>query len=264
MPIQALSFKACLIMAILCFICLAYFGMVLSGSSAHIPTAHVGHVQGITPYITNKTTALRVVSVKTVSEGVRTAVELTLLNQSAKNITAYVFSMGGVSITTQIGFDGEPFAPNQVRVEKIPFGNVVGAAQNNPGRAGEIVLSAVFSTDGTGEGEPQWVAKIKNRYWGMKDEVKLVLPLLRSALNSKEADSERVLLMLENQVAQLPTEEENDKLSHDYRSGRSFVKEKLQSHLKDLRGRKKADPSADHREGINVLLAHYERFIATI
>lgn len=264
MLIQALSFKVRLTIAILCFICLAYLGTVLRGSSAHIPTTPAGHIQGITPYITNKTTALRVVSVKTVGEGVRTAVELTLLNQSAKDITAYVFSMGDVSITTQIGFDGEPFAPNQVRVEKIPFGNVVGAAENNPRRAGEIVLSAVFSTDGTGEGEPQWVAKIKNRYWGMKDEVKLVLPLLRNALNSKETDSERMLLMLESQVSQLPTDEENDKLSPDYRSGRSFVKEKLQSNLKDLRGRKKADPNADHRAGLNVLLAHYERFIATI
>jgi hypothetical protein len=233
-------------------------------SSARISPVASEQSQGLTPYITNKTNALRVISVKTVGEGIRTDVEIKLLNQSTKNITAYVLSMGSVSITTQIGFDGEPFAPGQIRVEKIPLGNVVGAAQNNPERAGEIVLSAVFSTDGTGEGESDWIAKIKNRYMGMKDEVKVVIPLLRNALNSTEADSERALLVLENQVAQLPTEEENDKRSHDYRSGRSFAKESLQSNLKDLRGRKKADPATSYRGGLGELLAHYERFVAIL
>jgi hypothetical protein len=172
--------------------------------------------------------------------------------------------MGSVSITTQIGFDGEPFAPNQVRVEKIPLSNLIGAAENNPRRAGEIVLSAVFSADGTGEGEPQQVAKIKNKYLGMKDEVKLVIPLLRSALSSTEADSERLLLMLEDQVSQLPTGEQDDKLSHDYRSGRSFVKDGLKSNLKNVRGRKSAAIISDYREGLKELIPQYERFLSIL
>lgn len=264
MSVPTVPFKARLGLAALCFICLAYFGMLPRGSSARISTASVTPHQGITPYLTNKTNALRVVSVKTAGEGSRTNVEITLINQSTQNITAFVLSMGSVSITTQIGFDGEPFVPNQVRIEKIPLSNVIAAAENNPGRAGEIVLSAVFLADGTGEGESQRVAKIKNRYLGMKDEVKLVLPLLRSALSSTEADSEHLLLMLENKASQLPTGEEDDKLSHDYRSGRSFVKDGLKSNLKNLRGRKSATLISDYREGLNELIPQYERFLSIL
>lgn len=264
MRIPDVSFKTRFVLATLCFLCLAFAGAMMRISSAHIPAASVTHTQGIAPYVTNKTNALRVVSVKMVGEGSRTDVEITLLNQSTKNITAYVFSTGSVSVTTQTGFDGEPFAPNRVRVEKISLNNVIGAAKNNPGRAGEIVLSAVFSADGTGEGEPQWVAKIKNRYLGMKDEARLILPLLRSAQTSTETDSERVLLTLEKLAAQLPTEEGNDKLSHDYRSGRSFVKDGLQSNIKQLRDKKNAALISSHREGLNELITHYEQFLSIL
>jgi hypothetical protein len=259
-----LPFKARLVVATLCLICLAFLGMVLKGSSARISTAPVKRTQGITPYVTNKTKALGVVSVKTLGEGSRTDVEITLINQSTKNIIAYVLSTGSVSMTTQTGFDGEAFAPGQIKVDKVPFSNVARAAENNPGRAGEIILSAVFSTDGTGEGEPRRVAKIKNKFLGMKDEVKLILPLLRRALNSTEADSERAILTLETQASQLPIEEESDKTSHDYRNGRSFIKDGLQSNIKNLKERKKAALSANHREGLTEIIAHYERFLSIL
>lgn len=259
-------FKWRLVTAFFCFICLAYLGTVIRGSLARIapaPSATTHH-QGITPYLTNKTNALRVMSVKTIGEGSRTDVEITLKNQSNENITAYVLSMGDVSVTTQIGFDGEPFAPNHMRVEKIPFDNVTGAAQNNPARAGEIVLSAVFLANGTGEGEPRWVAKIKNKYMGMKDEVQIILPLLRSTSNSHEPDLERSLVALEAHAAELPQGKEKDKLSFDYQDGRSYVKEGLKSNIKYLKDKKKVDRSFNHRDELNVIIAHYERFLATL
>lgn len=260
----ALVFKARFVIATLCFICLAYLGTVMWGSSARISIAPAIHTQGITPYITNKTNALRVVSVKTVGEGSRIDIEVMLLNQSSKNILAYVVSTGSVSMTAQIGIDGAPFAPGQLRVEKIPYYNVVNAAENNPTRAGEIVLSAVYSSDGTGEGDTHWVTRIKNKHLGMKDGVKLVLHLLRSTFNSPEPDFEHALLALESQASELPTGEENDKLSFDYKDGRSFVKEGLKANIKLLKGKEKASLSFNHREELNVLLTHYERFLAAL
>lgn len=264
MSTPALPFNVRLVIATVCFICLAYLGTVMWGSSARISITTATPVQGITPYITNKTNGLRVVSVKTVGEGSRIDIEVTLLNQSSKNIMAYVVSTGSVSMTAQIGIDREPFAPGQVRVEKIPYNNVVNAAENNPSRAGEIVLAAVYSSDGTGDGEPQWVNRIKNKHLGMKDEVKFVLPLLRSTLDSPESDFERALLALESQVLELPTREENDKLSFDYKDGRSFVKEGLKANIKLLKSKKKASPSLNHRDELNEMITHYERFLAAL
>ncbi len=264
MSIPALPFTARLVIATLCFICLAYLGTVMWGSSARISIPTATHIQGITPYITNKTNALRIVSLKTVGEGSRIDIEVTLLNQSSKNIMAYVVSTGSVSMTAQIGIDGEPFAPGQIRIEKIPFNNVVNAAENNPSHAGEIILSAVYLADGTGEGEPQWIVKLKNKHLGMKDGIKLVLPLLRSAINSPEPDFERTLLVLESQASELPAGEENDKLSFDYKDGRSFVKEGLKANIKLLKSKKKASSNLTHRDELNVLITHYERFLAAL
>lgn len=259
----ALLSKRNLIVITLCLICLGYLA-ARGWPPARFPTASAELRQDITPYVTNKTEALQVTGVRKVGEGVSTDVEVTLVNQSAKGITAYVLTTGSVSITTQIGLDGVPFAPGQMRTEKFPYSNVTNAAARDPGRAGEIVLSAALAADGTGEGEPQWVARLTNRYLGMKDGIKLILPILRSSLSSAEADPDAALLQLEAQAAQIPTDRGGDRTSPDYRSGRNFVKERLKSMLKEIRSRKKAERNFDHRTGVKVLLEHHERFLSVL
>jgi hypothetical protein len=262
MPLRvALSSKRNFIVIMLCLVCVIFLGARGWSPSS---TVSAGLRQGINPYVTNKTQALQVTGVTKVGEGASLDVEVTLVNQSSKGITAFVLSTGSVSVTTQIGLDGAPFAPGDVRTERVPYSNLEHAASKNPNRAGEIVLSAALTSDGTGEGEPQWVAKLKNRYMGMKDGIKLILPILRNSLNSAENDPDLALQQLEAQASQIPAEEGNDKVSPDYRSGRNFVRERLKSTLKGMRNKVKADKNFNHRMSLKALVEHHERFLSIL
>src|SRR5918911_2466396 len=158
--------KSRLIVLTLMLACLIFLATGV-WTSIHMQASHA-YQQEIMPRVTNKTNALRFISEKKVGEGVRSDVEVTLLNQSSHNITAYMISMGEFSVTTCCN----TFAPGETRIENIPFGNLEAHAAKNPDHAGELVLSAVYLEGGARGGEAKNLNRLKSRISGIKEQVK--------------------------------------------------------------------------------------------
>jgi hypothetical protein len=216
--------------------------------------------QEIEPRVTNTTKSLHVVSIKKVGKGISSDIEVTLLNQSSRNIAAYMISIGEVSMTT-LSF---PFEPGQTRVERIPFSSLESNAAKTPGQAGELVLSAVYLEGGVGEGDTQHLKYLTSRMVGIKEQAGLVLPILRRALNSLQASSANVLDAIESETTLLPIEDENAQTPPQKKGGRNWVKGKLRRELQDLKNKHKNIARYDLHTGLKELTASYEQLVATL
>jgi hypothetical protein len=170
-----------------------------------------------------------------------------------------MLTIGDLMILTDYVPSGGFFAPGEEKVERTSLGNFEAAAAKIPDHAGELIISAVYFDDHTGEGDSARVEMIRRRYKGAKEQIKLVLPILRSALNSSE-DAESVLLSLESQASRLPSETEKTKHLPDYREGRDLVKQELDEHIQNLRS-KKSSPDCDLKAELKELIAFYEQFL---
>lgn len=227
--------------------------MVMSNSKAR-------NLQDIEPRITNTTNALRIISVKKVDDGVSPEIEVTLLNQSSKNITAYMFSIGELSITTF----ASPFAPGETRIERIPFGNGEDNAAKDSARAGEIVLSAVHLEGDASEGETQSSNRLRDRVLGIKEQIKLALPILQNASDSLRPDADNVLNTLSSQVSSLPLEDGSIKISPQRKGGRAWIKEKLQREIQNLKNKNRSGEGLEVQAALNELIASYTQLLAKL
>jgi hypothetical protein len=222
-----------------------------------------GKAQEIKPRVINKTNGLRVVSIEK-TNGQFPVLKVTLSNNSTKIISAYILSVGDLHIMTYSGLNKESFAPGDTKIEKIPFGNFETAAAENPTRAGELIVSAVYFDDHTGEGETRQLKMIKDNYLGIKEQLKLLLPLLHSALSSAKSDMENALSTLESEASRLPTERENVKLSADYRDGRAWVQESLSMEIQNLKSMRRENPNFDYSLDFKNIVESYERLFAKL
>lgn len=222
-----------------------------------------GTTQEIKPLVINKTNSLRVVSMEK-TKGQFPDLKVTLFNSSNKIIYAYILSVGDMGIMTYSRLNQESFAAGQTKIDKIPFGNFEAAAAEDPSRAGELVVSAVYFDDHTGEGEARHLEMIKDNYAGIKDQLKLLLPLLHSALSSAKSDLENALLTLESEASRLPTERGNVKLSADYRGGRAWVQESLSMEIQNLNSMRREYPNFDFSLDLKKLVESYERLFAKL
>lgn len=209
----------------------------------------------------NKTSALKVVSIRKISNDLPMA-EVTLLNQSSKNINCYMLAIGDLMIVADYVPDGAFLAPGQEKVERILMGNFESAAERNPNHAGELIVAAVYFDDRTGEGDARRVEMLRKRYEGAKEQIELVLPVLRDALSSSE-DSDSALLTLESQASRLPTESENNKLSPDYREGRDMIKQELDGNIQRLKSEKNK-PGFNRKTKLIELVAFYEQLLTRL
>lgn len=215
--------------------------------------------QEIAPNVTNKTTAVRIINVKKVGEGVTSDIEVTLLNQSDKRILAYTFAYGEESMTTL----SISLAPGQTMIERMPFGNVESAARNNPSRAGELRFSAVYFEGGASEGEPEEVARLSSRMLGIKEQAKLALQILRNAQESSEPDSEGVMQAVESQVSSLPTNGEHFERPSEAQSGKASINWNVLSRMKEIRKNKGAS-AFDQRRRLENMIRSYEQLATTL
>lgn len=231
-------------------------------ASTRVWVSNISKAQEIKPRIINKTTSLQVVSVEK-TNGQFPDLKVTLSNNSFKNISAYVLSVGDLNVMNYSGFNEEPFSPGQTKVEKLPYGNFEATAERDPKRAGVLVVSAVYFDDQSNEGDLRQINMIKDNYTGIKEQLNLILPLLRSALSSVQSDPERTFLTLETQVAHLPTDVGNAKVSADYRSGRAWVQESLSMEIQNLgrMNRANVNPELDHTMDLNNLIKSCERYV---
>lgn len=218
------------------------------------------NIQDIKPRITNTTNALSIIAIKKVGDGVSSDIEVTLMNQSSKNITAYMFSIGELSITTF----ASPFAPGETRIERIPFGNLDDNAAKDSDRAGEIVLSAVYLEGDISEGETQSANRLRDRVLGIKEQVKLALPILQNASNSLQPDVEHVLNTINSQVSSLPVEDRAVKISPQRKGGRAWIKEKLQREVQNLKSQNRSVKGLDVQSALTELIASYNQLLASL
>lgn len=225
-----------------------------------ISVSRARNLQDIEPRITNTTNALRIMALKKVEDGVSLDVEVTLLNQSSKNIAAYMFSIGELSITTF----ASPFAPGETRIERIPFGNLEASAAKESDGPGEIVLSAVYLEGGDIEGEAQSANRLKNRVIGIREQIKLALPILQNALNSLQQDGENALNVLDSKASSIPPDDGLIKISHQERGGRAWIKERLQREIQNLKSKNRSVSPFSLRVALNELSASYNQLLTKL
>lgn len=215
--------------------------------------------QQIQPSVTNRTNALGVVSVKKVGDGVLSSAEVTLVNQSTKNIVAYTLVVGDGGVTSWTS----NFAPGDTRVERISLGDLESAAEHYPHRAGEIRITAVYQQGGTSEGGSPYVNRLTDRMLGIKEETELVLPLLRKAQNSAESEADRSIEMLESEVASLSTHDKRSQSSPYREAGRNWIREKLRREIQEIKKKKLKSGSISLVDLVN-LSESYQRLFAEL
>lgn len=182
--------------------------------------------QDTTPRIVNKTSALQVVGAEISSVRPVPTMELILSNTSNMNIRAYTISMGHSWITRDYAFSTEFLRPGEVREQEIPIGSIEG---------GEIVISAVYFEDGTGDGDPRYVNMLRGRSSAFRDQTRRIIPRLNRLLNSGQLITEDALVTLESEISRLPRGDENLAHSPDYQSGLDLFRETLANRVRALR-----------------------------
>lgn len=238
------------------------FGLIGGGLTARKWFSYKGHSWQVTPYITNKTTALRVDKMS-ITDGTFPDIKITLVNQSTQNINSYVFVVDKLRITTDHGSVGEYLKPGDTQTESIPLGNVLSAATQDPNYKGEIKIAAVSFSGLSGEGEPSEVKRLVDSHQGIKEYINDLLPILRDSLHSARANSVNALLTAEAKAINIPTYADDIKLSVGYRSGRIGISQELNNKIKNAKAISQRSNELDIKS-VEELIAYYEQLLARL
>jgi hypothetical protein len=218
------------------------------------------NTQEISLRTTNKTTALQVVKVEKVEDR-GTKAKVTLLNQSSKKITAFVLSVGNLSITKDLAYTGDSLASGETIVEMIPFYNFEAAASKNPDKAGDLEISAVYFVD-DGEGETRHVQSIRQTHQGLKEQAERILSLLRGLSNSPQKSSEYLVRQFDAQAQNLKATPENNNSSSNYTGGRNWVNKLFDDDVNKIKQKQKRDSNLNSQDELNELILFYEKFLS--
>ena len=239
------------------FVLLGCSALLVLGASAGRLGLFSRSSQAIQPSVTNKTSSARISNVRLLNNG---DWEVTLLNQSTKAIYAYTMitsehpSRKGITTFATAA----PVAPGETKAERIPASNLESAASRNTAGTSEIVFSALYLEGGIAEGHAGDAEKLKRTMGGMKEQAKLALQVLRSAVTSGEQDAGRLLDTVESQVASMPVKDEFAPSFHEREFGRASVNDRLLGEIKKLRTRKPS-PGFDVKGQLLELIPYYER-----
>lgn len=205
---------------------------------------------------TNRTASVRISEVRQSDDG---GVELTFANQAAKPIYAYTIittekpARKGVTVIA----DGAPLEPGQTKSERIPADNLKSGGRSNPAGV-EIVFSALYLEGGLVEGDHRDSEKLERTMAGMKSQATALLEILRTAHDSREQDSGRLLDAIESQVASAPVNETSGAPSKEREDGKRMVNEHLLRAVKKLRTTI-VTPGIDVKTQIGEMMPYYKR-----
>lgn len=218
---------------LLLFICLLLVGIRVWALQA--PQAH-----GFEPRIVNKTSSLQIVSSKKITLGQVDVLELILKNGSNKNITAIAFALGtdGVSTTIDYAFSEDLLTPGNTVVQNIPLSGLEAAAAKYSSPEADVTVSAVYFEDHTGDGDSKYLNKIREKYFGIKDQMRRILALLRKALESSSQQRTDPLAEIEAQASLLINEDDRTTLSSDFRKGLRQARQDLDFKIQRLKNKK--------------------------
>lgn len=170
----------------------------------------------LTPAITNKTTAVEVVSIKPLEPS---GYEMTMRNVSKKNINGYSLGFdGGASVTSDLTSTYKPIiAPGEQFMMRLPT------------TASVIVRDVVFD-DNSIDGDPTAAAQLQDRRLGIQEQLKAIVSLLR-----ERADVD--LDQLKSQITELPDQSSSVYVAAGMRSAKQdalLALQKLDNHNKDV------------------------------
>jgi hypothetical protein len=240
------------ICAVLTLVSLTFWITSVNPSGAFAP------VQSDDVTVSNKTQAFQIISAVRDGE----TVQLSLKNGYGKAINGFTISSSDTS-GVQVDFTptDEVIAPGGIYHYKTS----VASLRSSDSLSDKLtlkILSVVFD-DGTSDGDHQAIADIKNRRLGEKIQLARILPLLRQALSSSDADKPTVLARLKSQITLLTVKPDNGQ-PVEITGGLLHGKEYILREIRALEQEQSEEGSVNLREKINKIKERYERKAARL
>lgn len=139
--------------------------------------------------VANRTTALRIVSTLGESLNGQTVLKVTIQNVSDKSVVEYTFVRSdGSSLSTSGATTGWELLPQDQDVMRISL---------SPGTSEPVVLVALLFDDGTGQGDFDETAYMRNYRAGVEAQYQRALPFLHRHLENYKPVNARELLQKE-------------------------------------------------------------------
>lgn len=195
-----------------------------------------------TSRIQNKTHSFEVTQA-TANPGANGCIQLSLRNGYHRRITAYGISAN--KLITIIDFlygDGEDqpgIAPDAVHTRPVCVPKAVDPnVASKEGR--EILVQAVIFDDGTGDGDPEFIADILNRRRGSKIQLTRIIDVVKRVLTSGKTIDNTALEALKSEVSALTTDSqgsmaESDSLRGQKQAALSLLDNLTHSGSRDVR-----------------------------
>jgi Cu/Ag efflux protein CusF len=169
----------------------ALISMGVSGTQnqqTYQPATDVGHVD-------NETQALQVASVTDTRSGEgKHTFEMSVVNTSDKAIVEFTFfKKDGSALTTSGATTGWSLGPNESHLVTVKLDG------------GEsVTLAALLFADGTGQGDTQEIARMRDYRNGVEEQYRRVAPTLSRAKNAAvDADANAVSALLHQEISSL-------------------------------------------------------------
>jgi hypothetical protein len=184
---------------------------------------------------------------------------ITFRNDSEEAITAFVLSIGELKITYELAYTGQSILPGQSRTEEMYDGNFTAAAVQNPEQAGVLDIVAVYFVN-RGDGDPYFVQTIGERHKGMKDQLTLAVPLLRTTVSTLQPEESSIPVeALEALSSRLKADASKPPASRDYDEGRAWITRLLDNDITEAKIGRGLTPGAVSKKSFNRLVLLCEK-----
>lgn len=213
-----------------------YMGTVMRKGAGQLST------RSSAPRIQNKTHSFEVVQANSNPEA-NGCIQLSLRNGYRRNITAYVVTANRlISIIDFLyseGDDQSGIAPDAVHTRPVCVPKAIDPEiAATEGR--QIFVQAVVFDDGTGDGDPEFIADILNRRRGSKIQLTRIIGVVKRVLNSGNTIDDNALEALKSEISSLTTESqasvaESDSLRGQKDAALSLLNGLMRSGSRDVR-----------------------------
>ncbi len=191
----------------------------------------------------------------------RRQVRLTLRNGYSQPVSAYSFRQKDISVREK---DISGFSTSGATIGWTLASNETNVRGISVAAKGEVVLIllAVMLEDGTGDGDPDELAYLKNYRAGVKKAYQEIVPMLREAAASGETvTAETSLQSLKSEIESIA---EGSFYLAGFQNGVIDGKALAGSEIKELEDRLRSRREFDHRAGLKKILSQIEEYLAKL
>lgn len=203
--------------------------------------------------VNNQTQALQVSSfTDTGGAGAKHTFEVSVVNVSDKTIVEYTFfKKDGSAVTTSGATTGWGLAPTETDVIKVEL---------NPEES--LTLAALLFADGTGQGDAQEVARMKDYRKGVEEQYQRAVPILNQAKGApSSAEAKNVSDALRQQLSSLPVPSVSESISPGKAAGLHDAKQFIEVQVTPLQSKQGEKPVSLEmlRSRVGQALGHVEK-----